>query len=242
MALSSRTKKKPEVNKKAAEVEETVEAPETAEAEVETAEEVQTKEVAKPRPAAPPAKLGAQFQLALQEFDNAFENPIPWGTLPTVVANQGTFNCEGESLGKSARVSLISFNDLFIITPNSNDADGSLCGYSYDNHVLNDGSGVTVAEKIRELKEEWPEASSKRYIEVVCMLEDADEDHEQIGEMVTLRLSPQSVKNFERFRLGATVKVRQGKINPDDLGQLKITAKTKTFSKNTFTTFTFSAE
>lgn len=241
MALSSRTKKGKVATQKKAPVQE----PEAVEPEVmdpePTPEPAETKEVAKTQAAPPPATIG-QFKTAMDEFDNAFpgENPPDAFTFPSVVAKEGQFMCDDESLGKELLISMLSYNNLFMLVPNNPKAEGSECGYSWDNEVLNNGSGMTVEEKLRDMRQDWPDASVKRYLEVHCILDDAEEDHEQLGEIVTLKLSPQSVKNFERFGLGATIKIKQGKMDPEDVKQLKVVAKTKTFNKNSFTTFNFS--
>ena len=250
LASKSRSKAKAKTTKEAAPVqtqeeetfppeEEAAETP-AQEPEVETAEEASTKEVAVHKPAAAPATFGTQFQLALGEYKDQIP-PVEFGTLPRLNASQGALVCEGESLGKTAVITMLSFNDSFAITPNENNADSSYCKFSYDNHVLNDGSGKTVADHLAYLRDEgFENAASKRYVEVVCMLDDADEDHDEIGNMVQVSLSPQSVKQFERYQLGCTVRLKQGKVSPEELGQVRLTAKTKTFGKNTFTLISFS--
>lgn len=244
MALASRTAKDKDAKAPAKE-KATKKTPDVQEPEVQTPEPETTQEAATPavidnKPGGVPATFGAQFQLALGEYKNQIP-PVSFGTLPRVVASQGSLVCEGETMGKTGIVSILSFNDSFAITPNENNAESSYCKFSYDNEYLNDGSGVLVSDHLKYLREEgFKDAAAKRYVELVCMLEDCDEDHDEIGNMVQVSLSPQSVKQFERYQLGCTIKIKQGKVKPEDLSQVKLTAKTKTFGSNTFTLISFS--
>lgn len=145
MALASKNRKpaKAKIEKPVAPPVEPEATEEIQEPEVTTAEEAaaeETKEVATRPQAAVPA-FGAQFQLALGEYKDQIP-PVEFGILPRVSASQGALVCEGESLGKEAYVTILSFNDSFAITPNENNADSSFCKFSYDNDVLNDGSST----------------------------------------------------------------------------------------------------
>lgn len=185
-------------------------------------------------------KGGGGMELVLKECADQLP-PIEFGTLPMVKASQGALVCEGDSLGKRIEFIVVSFNDKFAVTPNENNADSSYCKFSYDNVELSDGTGTTVKEHIAYLQEEgYDKACSKRYLEVVGILEDSDEDHDEIGNMVVLNLSPMSVKQFERYRLQSTVKIKQGKLEESQVNDLVVTAKTQTFGSNTFTIMTFS--
>ena len=182
--------------------------------------------------AATPGKV----QVALQEFKDAIP-PVEFGTLPRIKPVQGQFMCDEETLGTRFTASVVSYNDAFTIAPNQKDASPKLCRYSYDNITLNDGSGDTVQDYIAYLKDEenCPDANSKRYVELICILEDAEQDHDEIGGMVMISLSPMSVKQFERYQLQTTVKISRGQMTQEQAMNLEVSAKIQTFGQNTFT-------
>lgn len=182
--------------------------------------------------AASPGKV----QVALMEFKNAIA-PVEFGTLPRIKPVQGQFLCDEETLGTRFTASVVSYNDAFTIAPNKKDASPKLCRYSYDNQVLNDGSGDSVQDYITYLKEEedCPDANSKRYVELICILEDAEQDHDEIGGMVMISLSPMSVKQFERYQLQTTVKITRGQMTQEQAMNIEVSAKIQTYGQNTFT-------
>jgi len=212
-------------------------APEVVTPEVEPKRE--EKAVAVKKKAAAPAKVG--IVKPLDAFENALP-PIDFGTLPRVNAKQSEIYCEDGSLGKNIEVTILSFNNSFAVSPNDNAAPKDACKFSYDGVELNDGSGTTVAEHLAMLKEDgWEKAAAKRYVEVIAMLDDAETDSEEIGGMVQLSLSPQSVKQFDRYQLGCMVKLAHGTIEAESLSRMRVTAKVKTFGSNTFTMMQFSS-
>ena len=187
----------------------------------------------------PPIKAG-KFKFIVDEFKDAFE-PVEWGTIPKIVAKSGAFfDSDKKSLGTEIEFTLLSFNDTHLIAPNTNDsADRKLCRYSYDGEVLNDGSGTTVKEYLQSLKDDgYEDASVKQYLEVNVVLNDAGEDNDNIGNMVQLSLSPESVKQFKAYKMQSTVKAARGIIKPNQVAD--ITAKAKNIVGNfTYTIFTF---
>lgn len=186
-----------------------------------------------------------QMQLVLANLELAI--PImPFGTLPIVKASQGILICEDIELGKKIEFTVMSFNPKYAITPNENSAPTDLCAFSYDNVMLSDGV-TTVASHIEFLiSEGYRRATSKMYIELLGILDDAEEDSEEIGNMLILSLSPMSVKQFYRYRLQTSAKIIKARnegnpeIAPAHAEQMIVTAKRMTFGTNTFTIMTFS--
>jgi len=182
--------------------------------------------------------IGSAIALSLYNFKGALPT-LKFGTLPRIKASQGALWEGSNSLGSSISVELISFNDSFAISPCEDKAPKNLCKFSSDGVNLNNGTG-TVDSWIAHLREMgYSNASSKRYLDMVCILEDAEKDNENIGSMVTLSLSPQSVNQFERYCLNATVAKSRGE-DDNAYRKMKITARTKTFDTNMFTLMTFS--
>lgn len=205
---------------------------------VEEPEPVQERSVVEARPNLP-AQAG-KVVLPLTDKKDALP-PVEFGTLPRLKAKSGEiFDEENNSLGKEIEITLVSFNDLYNVNPGDSDADSKLCRFSYDNVVLNDGSGITVAEHIKHLKDEgYENACSKHYVELVALLNDAGEENENIGSMVQISMSPQSVKSFDAYRMQSMVKVAKGTLSADNIGDIRVSAKNKTFGAYTFTMFKF---
>lgn len=185
-----------------------------------------------------PSVAPGKLVLALDECKDA-TTPYEFGALPRITAEQGTLLCDKEDLGNQIEITIISYNDAYTIAPNDNDAPGDLCRYSYDGVNLNDGSGMTVEEWIAELRPEYPKAGSTHRYEIIALLNDAIEDHDEIGSVVQLSLSNQSAKQFDRYKLNSAMKLQQGTVDEDGVKQVTVTAKTKTFNF-TFTMMRFS--
>jgi hypothetical protein len=189
--------------------------------------------------ALPPATRQKVQGMVLSSLENALP-PLDFGTLPRFKASPMGIKGEEGTLGSTCTVTIISFNNLFAVAPNTDGAPNDLCKFSVDGVTLSDGTG-SVEDYLEELKIDWPKASAKRYVELVGILDDAEKDHEEIGNMVTFSLSPMSVKSFERYRLQATVKMgRNAQVTEEELSRVKITAKAKSFGKNDFTMLDFS--
>lgn len=238
MSLGSRANGKhqdPEVNNQAAE---------EAVPESSLAQDVQNAQGAVSAPAPNIVNMGTagvptrrnKTVLALEEL--AYALPvIPFGTLPLIKLSQGSFIIEGDDLGDQITFTIKSYNNTFVISPNDNKADTSFCKYSDDNQYLNDGSNRTVKEYIEYLHDAgFPDAGSKRYLEVVGILDAAEIDNEEIGNIVVLTLSPQSVKKFEGYQLQTTVKIQLGQVAVEDAARVVITARKKQYeAKKNFT-------
>ena len=178
--------------------------------------------------------------LALDYCKNATE-PYDFGALPRITSEQGSLLCDKENLGNQIEITILSYNDAFTIAPNDNDAPGELCRYSYDGVTLNDGSGMTVDEHIDELRDMgYKKAGATHRYEIIALLDDAVEDHDEIGSVVQLSLSNQSAKQFDRYKLNSAVNIRKGELTEEDAAKVTVTAKTKTFAF-TFTMMRFSS-
>jgi hypothetical protein len=233
MAMKSQQTKKDATKAPAISDEAVENSPEMVEEEV-----VETKEVVVKAPSAVSTSVG-KLVLPLEDLKNALP-PMEFGTLPRIKANQGCLEHDDDGdIGKSITIEVISFNDRYVVSPNQNGADASFCRYSYDNAVLNDGSEMSVAEHIQELKDEgFTKACSKRYVDLIAVLVDAENDCDDIGQMVQLQLSPESVKQFDRLKMNILT-ANRGQKDVAAVGNIIVTAKKKTYNTNTFTLMTF---
>ena len=182
--------------------------------------------------------------------------PVDFGILTRLKASNGSIlTGDNDDLGKTIEIELYSVSHKYVTSPQGNNkAARALCKFSADpdnipgywddeeEEWVNDGVTVTaVRDYITWLKKEhgYTKAGTKHYLELLCMLRDADEDNDAIGQMVQISLSPQSVKQFTGFGLHTTLKVNAGQLNPDDAKVFKLTAKMQSFDSNDFTIFTF---
>jgi hypothetical protein len=203
--------------------------------------ESEIKAVATRETAAPPAVRQAITGMVLESLENKLP-ALDFGTLARFKASPMGIKGEEGSLGKTCQVTIVSYNNTFAVAPNQDGAPKDMCKFSTDGVNLNDGSGL-VADHVAFLKEEgYEKAASKRYVELIAILDDAENDHEEIGNMVTFSLSPMSVKAFERYRLQSTVKLGMNpNLSEESLARVTITAKPKSFGNKDFTMLDFKA-
>ena len=101
---------------------------------------------------------------------------------------------------------------------------------------------MTVAEHLAELREMgYNKAASKRYVDLIGILREAEEDTDEIDGMVSVSLSPMSVKAFTRYRLQVGVKLQNpdSGVTAEQARRVVITAKNKKLGTNNFTMMTF---
>lgn len=151
--------------------------------------------------AAKPLKATAAFA----EFENALPE-VEFGTFPRITADLGGFEMEKEVIGDNIKVELMSFNTRYVITPGSDDKEASqLVKYSNDGVMLADGSGTSVIDYLNTLKTThgYDDASVKTYMDLTGLL--VEKGGEVIPEddqvVVQVQLSPQSLKQFNGFRI-----------------------------------------
>ena len=205
----------------------------------EVAAPVEEKAVAVKKQAAPPAVKNAFVGVALSGFKNAIP-ALDFGTLPRFKASPAGIKGDEGSLGQWCEATIVSYNDQFAVAPNEDGAPKELCKFSGDGVNLSDGSG-TVADHLAMLKEEgYGKAACKRYNDLIVILDDAEKEHDEIGNMVTFSLSPMSVKAFERYQLQTTVKIGMRTMTEEAAQKIRITAKDKSFSGKDFKCFDFS--
>lgn len=173
----------------------------------------------------------------LSDFENALP-PVDFGVLPRLKGSQGLIlDGDNHKLGSTLQMTLISFNDLYVITTGEDDeASNSLVRYSLDGSTI-DSTGEAVSDYIQRLKdvEGYEGAEMKRYCELVGILNSSDVESDHLGNMVQISLSPQSRKAWEAYRLQRSVKIRMGKETVEGSEELTIRAVVKTMGKFTFT-------
>lgn len=129
------------------------------------------------------------------------------GTFPRITAKGGFKREKTEGLGQWIKFELVSWNYVTLVTAGENDAEANkLVKSSYD-HTNIPGEGITVDQYLQKLKDDgYDKAKAKKYIEVYGMLLATDKKGElDEPQMVQISLSPQSVKQWQRFLLESRI-------------------------------------
>lgn len=129
------------------------------------------------------------------------------GTFPRITAKGGFKRDKTEGLGQWVKFELVSWNYVTLVSAGDNDSEANkLVKSSYD-HVNIPGEAMTVDAYVQKLKDDgYEKAKAKKYVEVYAMLLATDKKGElDEPQMVQLSLSPQSVKQWQRFLLESRI-------------------------------------
>lgn len=207
-----------------------------------------TKEVA-PKAA---GALGKPVGKVNRLFEDRVDQMVaPYGTFPRIKTGSGDFvDGEGVQYGTWLLFEMLSYNELFVVSPNSDSKDKAVqeeekaaIRYSYDGVNLDDGTG-TVADYIEALKPDWPGCtpSVKNYRECVGILHNCDKAavaEDVIGQMVQLQLAPSSRNKHEGHIMAMSFHVHRGIYTEDEAAMMKIKAKSASGGGYNWTNFTF---
>jgi len=187
--------------------------------------------------AAAPAVNTGPPQIALEDARNVMI--MEFGTLPRLKAEQGTVVDQDENeLGNWVEIEVYSFNSRYTITPNDKDASTELVKFSLDGVELDDGSGILVADYLRELKEDgWSKAEAREYYEIVGPLLACEGKSNYIEDVVQIQCSPTSRKSFDAHRMQMTFKIARGKAPAGSEKFVRFTATAKKSGNNKWTQF-----
>lgn len=155
------------------------------------------------------SKMGVKRDVAVRVIQNAIptaelEN-MGAGVFPRVTVGLDGFSKDDADLGKVIGVKLYSWSYLTLVTTGEQDDEtaNKLVRGSYDGVNLKGNEG-TVAAYIEKLKDEYPKACSKQYIEAYGMLVYSSADGDippDEYEMVQVSLPPTSVGQWSRFMI-----------------------------------------
>lgn len=154
---------------------------------------------------------------------------VEFGVLPRIIADQGGLSVSSEDidLGKWADAQIVSVRPLYIVSPGGNGEEAKkLVAYSKDGEVIDD-TGETCASYVAKLKlDGYTDASIKSYLEVIALLDGAENESDLVGQPVLFSLSPQSMKKFQRFIIAAQLRASQ-KQSLDGLDRVRFQAAKK---------------
>lgn len=208
-------------------------------------------QVAKPSALAVAQPKG-QLATALSN-SNLFENelreamPVSWEDFNSINAHSGRFQVKTGAgdpvkLGNELTLKLVSFQDQFVSAAKDTEAQGEgMVKYSDDGKVLNDGSGMTVAEHQQYLKDQGEDATLSHRMVVVGELLDGGEKAMELGMtgmLVQVVLADTARRNFLSHGKQLAYQIANGRMNQDDAIHVKLVAQEAGSGKKQFTLVT----
>ena len=185
---------------------------------------------------------------------NLFENelrdalPVKWEDHDSINAStSGHFQVKtgaGEpvKLSNTLTLKIISFQDQFVSAAKDTEAQGdNMVKYSDDGKVLNDGSGMTVAEHQQYLKDQGEDPTLSHRLVILGELLDGGEKAMELGMtglVVQVVLADTGRRNFLKHGNQLAYQIANGRMNADDAIHVKLTAKSAGSGKKQFTLVT----
>ncbi len=174
------------------------------------------------------------ISLIWEEKKNSFK--AGFGEIPRLKVGSGNVvDQDGKNLGRWLEVQILSYNEVFVISPCDKNAPSELVRYSYSNITFDDGTGDSVAEYLADLKTNWPDSACKRYYEVIALLRASEMSSDYMNELVQIQLSPTSVTAFEGYRKQTSFKLALGQVSAENVDLCRFEACSVTVNKNTWT-------
>ena len=185
---------------------------------------------------------------------NLFENelrdalPVTWEDFNSINASpSGHFQVKTGAgdpvkLASSLTLKLVSFQDQFVSAAKDTEAQGdNMVKYSDDGKVLNDGSGMTVAEHQQYLKDQGEDATLSHRMVVVGELLDGGEKAMELGMtgmLVQVVLADTARRNFLSHGKQLAYQIANGRMSQDDAIHVKLVAQEAGSGKKQFTLVT----
>ena len=198
------------------------------------------------------ARPKGQLATALTN-SNLFENElrgamaVTWEDFNSINAHSGRFQVKtgaGDPVKLSTELTLklVSFQDQFVSAAKDTEAQGdNMVKYSDDGKVLNDGSGMTVAEHQQYLKDQGEDATLSHRMVVVGELLDGGEKAMELGMtgmLVQVVLADTARRNFISHGKQLAYQIANGRMSQDDAIHVKLTAQSAGSGKKQFTLVT----
>ena len=185
---------------------------------------------------------------------NLFENelrdalPVTWEDFNSINASpSGHFQVKTGAgdpikLASSLTLKLVSFQDQYVSAAKDTEAQGdNMVKYSDDGKVLNDGSGMTVAEHQQYLKDQGEDPTLTHRLAVVGKLLDGGEKAMELGMtglLVQVVLADTARRSFLSHGKQLAYQIADGEMSQDDAIHVKLTAQSAGTGKKQFTLVT----
>ena len=198
------------------------------------------------------ARPKGQLATALAS-SNLFENElreamaVTWEDFNSINAHSGRFQVKtgaGDPVKLSTELTLklVSFQDQFVSAAKDTEAQGdNMVKYSDDGKVLNDGSGMTVAEHQQYLKDQGEDPTLSHRMVVVGELLDGGEKAMELGMtgmLVQVVLADTARRNFLSHGKQLAYQIANGRMSQDDAIHVKLVAQEAGSGKKQFTLVT----
>ena len=198
------------------------------------------------------ARPKGQLATALAS-SNLFENElreamaVTWEDFNSINAHSGRFQVKtgaGDPVKLSTELTLklVSFQDQFVSAAKDTEAQGdNMVKYSDDGKVLNDGSGMTVAEHQQYLKDQGEDPTLSHRMVVVGELLDGGEKAMELGMtgmLVQVVLADTARRNFLSHGKQLAYLIANGRMSQDDAIHVKLVAQEAGSGKKQFTLVT----
>ncbi len=177
--------------------------------------------------------------VSLVKYEAAIDpTDFGYGDIPRIVANNNMiFGPDKMRLGTFIDVQVLSYTPRWMVSPGSDDdAARELVRASYDGKTIlhaGEDNGLDVAEYLDALKEKgYPKAALKEYIDVFCLLVNAENQNEgmllQQEGMLNISLSPQSKGKFMAYVKQIKLTVMRGLVAPEKASIVRFKTQLKT--------------
>ena len=198
------------------------------------------------------ARPKGQLATALAS-SNLFENElreamaVTWEDFNSINAHSGRFQVktgagDPTKLSTELTLKLVSFQDQFVSAAKDTEAQGdNMVKYSDDGKVLNDGSGMTVAEHQQYLKDQGEDPTLSHRMVVVGELLDGGEKAMELGMtgmLVQVVLADTARRNFLSHGKQLAYQIANGRMSQDDAIHVKLVAQEAGSGKKQFTLVT----
>lgn len=153
---------------------------------------------------------------------------LEWNTLDRIQATNGVFMDKGKdlSLGDEVQLRLLTWQDVWQISPGSDDKEAKDHVRYCDNpNTLPDGT--PVVDYLTRLREEfrYTKASCDHRVVLGGVLEAVSKDSRLLGELVQIDLPKTSKAEFDKYQAGTAYKVGKGLLKPHQAQVMTMTAE-----------------
>lgn len=177
---------------------------------------------------ATPAALAARDILkkgSLSVLKDAFH--IEWNSVERILAAQGQFKFKDNDhkLGEEIGITLMSYQDRWVCSPNDDKADKELVKYSDDGFTATDGTDLK--EHLAGLKADgYSKAKIEKRMVILGELtsESGKTESERIGSLVQIDLPPTGVGSFNTYLLQAAFALGKERKTFEECQSMKLKA------------------
>jgi hypothetical protein len=167
--------------------------------------------------------------------------PYAFNTFPRFSGSQGVLTTQDgkQVLGDSCVIELMSFNDLYMVSPGEKSKESTeYVKYSNDGVTINE-TGESLAEYLAELRQDFPKAAKKQYTSLwgVVLKVGAKSNCKDsiLGKIVEISLAPTSRPSLTAAESQLQLDIRRGHARLDLANILTVTCEAAVSQGNQYT-------